>query len=127
LSLEYSRQKFVRTEAGLTAASDEVLAIENGGSATYIKTGEQLEKFTVRSEDMKRLKDLILASGFMQIPKTDYPVQEGVANFTKYMLKVQAGNDAKTITWARPTAGGEIPFLINEAGTRLDTIIERHV
>lgn len=124
MSIEYTRQQFAKTEAGLAATSDEMLTIESDGSATYIKTGGQPERFTVGSEDMKRLKDLVLESGFMQIPATDYPAQEGSTNFAKYTLDVQAGGDSKTITWARPGAG-EVPFLVNEAGTRLDAIIEQ--
>ena len=113
VSIDYTRQ---------TAATSEMLAIENDGSATYTKTGGQPERFTVGSEDMKRLKDLVLESGFMQIPAANYPAQEGATNFTRYTLGVKAGDESKTITWARP--GAEIPFLVNEVGTRLDAIIE---
>jgi hypothetical protein len=129
LSLEYSRQHLVKTDTGFAIASAESLAIGNDGSATYTKTGEQPKKFTVSSEEMKRLKDLVLESGFMQIPKTDYPAQEGLANFTKYTVKVSAGDKTKTISWANLEAygsGGIPPSIITNTGERLDDIISSH-
>jgi hypothetical protein len=123
VSVQYTRQQFEKTDSGLASTNDEVLTIENDGSATYVKTGGQPDRFTIGGEDMKLLKDLILESGFMQIPETNYPAQADAANITTYTLKVQAGDDSKTITWARP--GADVPFLINEAGTRLDAIIEQ--
>lgn len=123
VSIEYTKRQFERTDAVLAATGDEVLTIGNDGSATYVKTGGQPERFTVGSEDMKRLKDLVLESGFMQIPAINYPAQGDAANITTYTLKVQAGGDSKTMIWSRP--GAEIPFLVNEVGLRLDAIIEQ--
>lgn len=131
VSLEYSRQQLARTESGsLAAAAAEVLTVENDGSATYTKVGGQLDgrKFTVSEEEMKQLRARIFGTGFMQIPETDYSQQEGLANFTKYTLKLQDGGDLKTISWVNPGAhAGTIPPIITKVGELLDSIISRHV
>lgn len=134
ISLEYSRQHLTRTEAGsLAAASAELLTIENDGTVTYRKIGEQDDdggerRFTLGEEEVKRLKGLILETGFMQIPKTQYQQKEGLDSFTKYTLKVRAGGESKTISWVDPDSydGTVIPPIITNIGSQMDMIISKY-
>jgi len=129
LSLEYSRQNLTRMENGqFVAASAEVLTIENNGSAKYGKlVGPPAEKeFKINSDDMKRLKDLILETGFMQIPDANYPQKEGLDNVTKYSLKVDADGSTKTINWVDPDSNDNVPSIIGNIGIQLDGVISKY-
>ena len=136
LSLQYDRQQLSRREpnAVLAATSADVLTIENDGSAKYRKlVGAPDEKtFTITSDEMRQLKGLILDTGFMTIPATDYTQKEGLANVTKYTIKVNAniissGNNEKTINWVDPDSyNGTIPPIIINVGSTLDSIISKY-
>jgi len=130
MQVEYSRQNLTKTQDGLlVAANSELLVISNDGSATYAKTsGSQTDRqtFSVGSADLKSLRALI-GVGFMQIPQRDYLQKQGVENFTKYTLKVQADGDDNTVSWVDPDYHeGTIPPLIMRIGSQLDDIISRH-
>ena len=102
LNIEYSRQNLTRLEDGrLVAASAEDLVIGNDRYAVYRNlTGPPDEKrFTISNEEMNGLKGLILTTGFMQVPGTDYPQKDGIVNLTKYTLKLESGSNSKTISW----------------------------
>jgi hypothetical protein len=132
LSISYSRQNLTRIEDGrLVAASAEDLAIRNDRSATYrnLTGGPPDEKtFTISSEEMNRLKDLIFTTGFMGIVQdADYPQKDGLANLTKYTLRLTSGDNSKTISWVNLEASeGAVPAIVRNIGTQLDDIIERH-
>ncbi|HEX2615845.1 MAG TPA: hypothetical protein VHL10_10160 [Nitrososphaera sp.] len=129
LSLEYSRQHLSRIENGQFAATGaEMLTIGNDGSAKYSKlVGAPDEKtFRISSDDLKRLKDLILETGFMQIPDANYPQREGLASVTQYTLKVSAGGSTKTINWVDPDSNDSVPSIIGNVGAQLDDIIARY-
>ena len=136
LKLQYDRQQLSRREpnAVLGATSADMLTIENDGSAKYRKlVGAPNEKtFTITSDEMRQLKGLILDTGFMTIPATDYTQKEGLANVTKYTIKVNAnsrssGNNEKTINWVDPDSyNGTIPPIIINVGSTLDSIISKY-
>lgn len=131
LNIEYSRQNLTRIEDGrLIAASAEDLVIGNDRSAMYRNlTGAPDEKrFTISSEEMNSLKGLIIATGFIQVEGSDYPQKDGLANLTKYTLKLTSGDISKTITWVNLDASEvTVPSIVRNIGTQLDVIIERHV
>ena len=131
LSIEYSRQNLTRIEDGrLVAASAEDLSIRNDRTATYRNlTGPPDEKtFTISGEEMNGLKGLVLTTGFMQVEGADYPEKEGLANLTKYTLKLESGGNSKTISWVNLEASeAAVPAIVRNIGERLDTIIERYV
>jgi hypothetical protein len=131
LSLEYSRQHLTRTDAGLVATSTEVLTIDNDRSAGYTKImGENTDekRFATSNEEMKRLKALILGTGFIHITKTDYPQREGLANLTKYTLKVRTSGDMITISWVDPDSlNGTVPPIITNTASQLDAIISSRI
>ena len=129
LDISYTRDHMARAESGaLDVAARDVLTIKNDGSATYRRSAsiDQIEEreFSLSNEEMKRLKAFIFETGFMQIPVEDYEQREGLANFTKYQLAVEADGNSKTITWVNPEAyNGTIPPVIANTGSRLDAII----
>ena len=131
LSIDYSRQNLTRIEDGrLVAASAENLMIGNDRSAVYRNlTGAQSEKsFTINSEEMSSLKGLIITTGFMQVEEADYPQKDGLANLTKYTLKLTSGGNSKTISWVNLDASeAAVPAIVRNIGEQLDAIIERHV
>lgn len=131
LSIEYTRQNVTRTQDGrLIATSAEDLVIKPDLSVVYRNlTGAADEKqFTVTNDDMNRLKGLIISTGFMEVPGADYPVKEGLANYSKYTLKLTSGSNSKTITWVNLDASEDtVPSLVRNIGAQLDAIIERHV
>ena len=131
LYIEYSRQNFTRIEDGrLVATSAEDLAIENDRSAVYHNlTGEPGEKrFTISSEEMNRLKGLILSTGFIQVPGADHPQRDGLGSLTKYRLVLESGDSSETITWVDLEASETVvPSIVRNIGAQLDAIIERYV
>jgi hypothetical protein len=131
LSIDYSRQNLTRIEDDrLVAASAENLIIGNDRSAAYRNlTGASGEKsFTISSEEMNRLKGLIIGTGFMQVDEAHYPQKDGLANLTKYTLKLTSGYNSKTITWVNLDASeAAVPAIVRNIGAQLDAIIERHV
>ena len=131
LNIEYSRQNLTRIEdTRLIAASTEDLVIKNDRYAVYRNlTGLPDEKrFTISNEEMNGLKGLVLTTGFMQVGATDYPQKDGLANVTKYMLKLESGGSFKTITWFNLEASEvSVPSIVRNIGTQLDAVIERHI
>jgi hypothetical protein len=128
VDIDYTRRNLTRTADGVLAATNaEALAIKNDGSAEYSKVTPEgtsdRQSFSIGGQEMSRLKALF-GNGFMQIPVTDYPQKEGLANFTKYTITVKVDGDSKTISWVNPEAyNGTIPPIIANAGSRLDAII----
>lgn len=129
--LDYTISHMTRTEAGLPdLTAREVLSIENDGSALhYTVNGTTVErKFSLSGEEMKMIRALVLETGFMEIPVTNYPENDGLANFTRYRIEVQAGGDSQVITWVNAHAhNGTVPSLITNIGSQLDAVIKRHV
>lgn len=112
--------------AGEVAAGGSILAVASDGSATFSVSGSSDKKFSLTSEELGRIKGLVLETGFMQIPKTDYPAREGAADYTAYLLTVTAEGKQKTIRWVSPGAhDGTIPPIILNVGAQLDDLIER--
>lgn len=139
ISLQYNRQRLTRTSTGLLAAtSADILTIENNGSATYRKLvgASDQRTFLVGNDDMKQLKDLIIGSGFLNIPPTDYKQKEGLTHLVKYTLKVDVGesnnnNISKTFNWADSVSYDGSPTLpppsITNIEFNLDGIISKYL
>jgi hypothetical protein len=131
LRIEYIRQNLSQTKDGrLVAASADDLVIMNDMSATYRTAvgAPDEKKFTITSDEMSTLKGLIISTGFMELPDTDYPQNDSAAGLTKYTLKLTSGGNSKTVTWVNVDASdGPVPSIVRNIGTRLDTIIEKHV
>jgi hypothetical protein len=132
LNLEYSKQYLVRSDSGsLEAASAELLVVGNDGSAKYsrINGSQTMERtFNVDSESLKRIRGLILDTGYLDIPTADYPQKQGLANFTKYTLKVETdGGRSRTFSWVDPDSHeGTVPPIVINVGTQMDDIISRN-
>ncbi|MEW5839573.1 hypothetical protein [Nitrososphaera sp.] len=136
VELEYTKQQMTMRDGSgeFVAGRTEVLTIAKDGSATYRLTDPaflsqpQEKKFSLSSEEKGRLKGLILETGFMQIPDTDYPQKAGVANFTSYTLKATAveGGESKTLKWVNQQArDGTIPPIILQVNSQLDSIMSK--
>jgi len=128
LSIEYSRQNLTRIEDGrLIAASAEDLVIRNDRSAVYrnLTDAPDVKQFNISSEKMNSLKGLVIATGFIEVEGANYPQKEGLANFTKYTLKLESGAISKTITWVSLEASEvSVPSIVRNIGAQLDAIIE---
>ena len=131
LRVEYSRQNLTQLEDGrLMAASADDLVIRNDLSVTCrgVVGAPDEKEFSRTSDEMNILKGLIISTGFMQVPGTDYPQNDAAASLTKYTIKLMSGNNSKTITWVDVDASDSpVPSIVRNIGTRLDTIIEKHV
>lgn len=138
LRIKYVRDHIAKMESGiLDVTTSEVLRIENDGSATYSRTDSyptmittDERRFSLNSDEIKRLKALIFETGFMQIPVSKYDEREGLANYTRYQIVVHQGddNDQKPITWFNQEASQvPVPSIITNIGSQLDAIIERHI
>jgi hypothetical protein len=129
LSIEYSRHNLTRLEDGrLVASSAEDIVISNDRSAVYrnLTGGPDVKQFAISREEMNSLKGLVLSTGFMPVPGADYPQKEGLANLTKYTLKLASGGNSKTITWVNLEASQDaVPSIVRNIGEQLDAIIER--
>jgi hypothetical protein len=130
LNIEYSRQNLTRLQDGrLVAASAEDLAIRNDLSAVYRDLTDQPgeKRFTISSEEMSRLKGLIVSTGFIQVQGADYSQKEGLANLTRYTLKLESAGNSETFTWVDLEASeAVVPSIVRNIGMQLDAIIERH-
>lgn len=131
LSIEYSRQNLTRLEdERLVAESAEDLVIRPDRTSVYrnLTGGSDPRQFMISNEEMNSLKGLVIATGFMQVDGADYPQKEGLANLTKYTLKLRSGADSKTITWVNIEASqGAVPSIVRNIGTHLDDIIDRRL
>jgi hypothetical protein len=155
INIQYSRQKLVGTNPRTSASTNaDVLTIENDGSAKYRNPEHtSTEKtFLVSSEDVRQLKDLILGSGFLNIPSVDYKPREGIATAEKYTLEVNVhvndnnsknNNDtSKTYSWDNPESyevgtnntttttiitSPHPPSILTNIGARLDNIISKYI
>jgi type II secretory pathway pseudopilin PulG len=129
LSIEYRRQNLTGIEDGqliATSAEDFVIRIDRSAVYRNLTGAPDVKQFMVSSEEMSRLKGLILSTGFMQVPGADYPQKEGLGNLTKYTLKLASGSNSKTITWVNIEASEtSVPSIVTNIGAQLDTIIER--
>lgn len=132
LEIDYSKQRLSKIGDDFVATKVELLGISNDGAATYSETDPRLkilpveERFTVSGDDYRKLRGLILDTGFIEIPRTDYlQVAEGVDGYTKYRLTVRSGETQKTFNWVDAYKGGTVPYLIETAGSSLDAIAER--
>ncbi|AIC17222.1 hypothetical protein [Nitrososphaera viennensis] len=133
ITIEYNRQHLTKTEGGglLVTTQLETLTIDKDGSATYTNTDPRQknmpvpQRFSLNRDEFTRIKGLVLETGFMDIPKTDYPQSQNASNnFVSYTLSVKTPDRQKTISWVEPDAyDGTIPSLITQVGTQLDGII----
>lgn len=135
LRMNYVRDHIARMESGLVdVTTREVLAIANDGSVTYTRTDfyptttTDERRFSLSSDELKRLKALIFETGFLQIPITSYEEKQGLANYTRYQIAVYQGDSPETFNWFNPEASQvQVPPIITNIGSQLDAIIERHV
>lgn len=126
LSVEYSRQHVTRTDQGLVTQSAELLTISEDGSVTYSPVGGQERRVSLSGEGFGRIRALILETGFLQIPVTNYPQSDGAADFTKYTLRVWTDDGQKTFNWVSPEAhDGVIPPIILNVGSQLDAVVDK--
>ncbi len=126
LSVEYSRQHVTRTDDGLVTQSAELLSIAEDGSATYTPIGGQERSISLSSDELGRMKGLILETGFTQIPVTNYPQSNDTDDFTRYTLRVMTNGGQKTFNWVNPEAhDGIIPPIILNVGSQLDAVIDK--
>lgn len=131
LEIDYSEQRLSKLGNDFVVTKVELLSISNDGSATYSETDPRLkvvpveERFAVSGDDYRKLRGLILDTGFIEIPRMDYlQAAEGVDAYTKYRLTVRSGETQKTFNWS-DAYEGTVPYLIETAGSSLDAIAER--
>jgi hypothetical protein len=129
LGIEYSRQNLTRLDDGrFVATSAEDFVIRPDRSAVYrnITGGAEQVQFTISTTEMDSLKGLVLSTGFMEVPGEEYSQKQGLANLTKYSLKLSSSGSSKTITWVDLEASqGSVPAIVRNIGEQLDAIIER--
>jgi len=136
IRIEFIKEDIKRLSYGVTeragALKSESLIIDEKGQAFYdVKVeGEKgsQTRFQVNSQDMKRLKALITDTGFMQIPKSEFAIKDDVSEFIRYTLKVNLGNQAKTVQWAEESASKDfVPPLLTMLSDNLTKIVESHM
>jgi hypothetical protein len=126
LSIEYSRQHVARIDQRLVTQSAELLSINEDGSATHTSIVGQERRVSLSSEELGRIRALILETGFTQIPVTSYPQSDDADDFTRYTLRVRTDDGQKTFNWVDPEAhSGIVPPIILNIGTHLDAVINR--
>lgn len=135
ITIEYSRQHLTKAAGGqgeslLVATQLETLTIDKDGSATYTKTDPRQkslpvpQQFSLNRDEFARIKGLVLETGFMDIPKTDYPQSQNASDFVSYTLSIKTADKQKTINWVEQGAyDGTIPPIITNVGTQLDGVI----
>jgi hypothetical protein len=126
LSIEYSRQHVTMIDQRLVTQSAELLSIDEDGSTTHTSIGGQERRVSLSSEELGRIRALILETGFTQIPVTNYPQSDDADDFTRYTLRVRTDDGQKTFNWVDPEAhNGIVPPIILNIGTHLDVVMDR--
>ena len=132
ITMQYEKQNVTRTGDASVITYVESLDIARDGSATYVGHDPRLrsmpieERFTLSNEEFNRIKGLVLETGFMDIPETNYPQSDGATEFTKYSLVITTADGQKTFLWVNPGAHeGTIPPIITNVGAQLDSVIAR--
>jgi hypothetical protein len=133
ITIDYTRQHMRKTDAGkglIVTSQVETLSIDKDGSATYKKTDSTQknsaipQQFSLNRDDFTKIKSLVLDTGFMDIPKTDYVPSQNASQFVSYTLSIKTQESQRTINWVEPDAyNGTIPPLITNIGTQLDGVI----
>lgn len=135
LGIEYTRQRLSYSSAGPSSPvveSTEVLSIADNGAVTYTVTdgeGHRTEEklLPLDIDEQRRIKGLILDTGFLQIPQTEFAparIEEGEVMQYTLKLDVEGNQGQKTMRWAEPYEGGTLPPIISNIGSQLDRIIE---
>lgn len=132
LQIEYTRERLSYTPLqALVMTKMEVLRIADNGAVTYTATDSECNRseeklLPLDIDEQRRIKRLILDTGFLQIPQTGFAPAQGAAEVVQYTLKldVEGNQGQKTIRWADPYEGGTIPTIVANAGSQLDKIIE---
>jgi hypothetical protein len=133
LQIEYTRERLSYTplQASPVMTKMEVLHIADNGAVTYTVTdseGNRSEEklLPLDIDEQRRIKGLILDTGFLQIPQTDFAPAQRAAEVMQYTLKldVEGNQGQKVIRWADPYEGGTIPPIVANVGSQLDKIIE---
>lgn len=126
LKIEYSRQHVTKIDQRLATQSAELLSIKEDGSTTYTSVGSQERNVSLSNEEFRRIKALILETGFTQISTTNYPQNEQADDFTRYTLRVMTDEGQKTFNWVNPEVhNGIIPPIILNTGSHLDAVMDR--
>ncbi len=135
LRIEFMKEDMKRIIFGVTetigAQKSEKLIINNNGDAIYNlsiegEKGSQT-RFKVSSVEVKRLKSLIVDTGFMQIPKSEFGVKDDATEFTRYTLKVSLDSNTKSIQWFNEEASKEfVPALLVMLADEMQKIIKAH-
>ena len=125
IEIEYGRQQLTKIGDDFVATKAELLRISNDRAATYSETDPRLkimpveERFTVSGNDYNKIRDLILDTGFMEIPRTDYlQVANGADEYTRHTLTVRTGDSQKTFNWVEPNED-TVPPIVTNAGARI--------
>ena len=133
ITIKYDKQNVTRANGAYVATYAESLTIDRNGAATYtghdprLRNLPQEQRFTLSNEEFGSIKGLILETGFMEIPRTDYTQSEGAQDFTQYSLVVTTAEGQKTFAWVNPEVhDGTIPPIILNVGAQMDQVISRH-
>jgi hypothetical protein len=132
LEIEYGRQQMTKTEDDFVATRAELLRISSDRAATYSETDPRLEtmpvekRFTVSTDDYNKVRDLMLDTGFMDIPRTDYlQVAGGADEYQRHTLTVRTGDSQKTFNWVEPNEG-TVPPIVTNAGARIAALVGKN-
>lgn len=159
ITLDYGRQnitgEFLPSAGTLnqTGAPSDLLTVSADGSAKFMRFNGNSslpneKDFSLTSDEMSRLRALILDTGFLQIPDADYQRLDNVTNYSRYSLDIHIVNSrgfgtsgdnssgltsaipsstTKTIAWVDVNATrGVVPPIIRNIGSSLDSIISSH-
>lgn len=137
VSIEYGKQYMFRNgsnpeqlnHASLYAV---FLTLENNGSANYNKldmNGNHYTKnFSINGTELRKLKALVLETGFIHIPEQDGTANQIPGNYTKYQLKVTVNNLQKVMSYSDPSARGvTVPPIVTGIAGELEYLLSRNV
>lgn len=94
ITIEYNRQHMAKEGGLLVTTQLETLSIGKDGSATYTRTdprqgsapASQQQQLSLSADELARIKGLILETGFIDVPNTDYPQSQNASDFLSYSL-----------------------------------------
>lgn len=133
--IQFANETMKRVSFGVTenvgAQRSETLIIENDGTAFYSVNAEgekgSQTRFKVNNDDLKRVKALIVETGFMQIPKEQFAPRDDITQFIRYTLTVDLNGNTKTIQWVdEPSAKDFAPALLANLADTMGRIIQIH-
>ena len=134
IEIEYTKHDLTTVSFGVTektaATNTQILTIKNDGTAenNQIREGSDQSQITssISNQQLQKLTALIKETGFMSMPKEQFPIMDDVGDYTKSTIKITLNGNETQIFWPNQDATEKlIPPIITMIESELEQIISQ--